>query len=358
MIEIESARNRRCKSGVKTAGVKGLFGAIGLAVLLACTGCHVLSPKPIPSSPLYLPPPLVADADSQIEVGRPVKWLDVAGWVWGIPSKVLLWDSRIDRHRFTEPTIETTAEYLQANQLAHIKVRMNQYAPLEDFRRLRKNTTVAWPYRYTLGLLSVGGEAILPGRLIGGDHFNPFTQTVHLYSDVPAIALHELGHAKDFARRKYQGTYALAYLVTPLWHETVASRDALSYLYQRHDRAGIVEANRVLYPAYGTYVGNALGPFSLGHSLPTYYGAVIAGHLNGRMLSRRIDEDLRRYDQMFASRPVHQPVLPTVTPVAWTEQTEIPDFEVDLGDESPAPPTDTDASSKSSCLDDVARPPI
>ncbi len=272
-----------------------------MLLAVASGGCHVLSPKSIPSSPRYVAPELANDASNQIESGRPVKWLDTVGWIIGIPSKLLLWDRRIDNHRITAKTTEIAAEYLDANNLPHVKVRLNQYAPIDDFGRLRKNKTVAWPYRYTLGLLTLGQEAILPGRVMGGDHFNPYTQTVHLYSDVPAIALHELGHAKDFSRRYYQGTYALAYGIFPAWHETIASRDAMDHLYQRHDRDGVIEANRILYPAYGTYIGNQIGAFTPGYAMPIYYGTVMAGHFNGRMLSRQIDEDLLKYDAMFSS---------------------------------------------------------
>jgi len=235
-------------------------------------------------------------------VGRPIKWLDTIGWVIGIPSKILLWDRRMDNHKITEPTLDATAIYLEANELPHVKVRMNQYAPLQDLKRLRKNNTVGWPYRYTIGLLSVGGEAIFAGRVFGGDHFNPFTQTVHLYSDSPAIAYHELGHAKDFSRRKWQGTYAILYGFVPSYHEVIASRDALDYVYDRHDRDGIIEANRLLYPAMGTYGGNALGYLSPANAVALYYGTVVAGHINGRMLSRNIDQHLAQYDAMFKSK--------------------------------------------------------
>ena len=268
-------------------------------LLANVTGCHVLSPQSIPSSPQYLAPELVQSEESPIEIGRPIQWLDTAGWIWGIPSKLLLWDHRVDNHRITEQTIATTADYLQVKNLPHLKVRINQYAPIADFKRLGQNKTVAWPYRYTLGLLTVGGEAIFPGRFFGGDHFNPFTQTVHLYSDIPAIALHELSHAKDFSRRRYQGTYALAYTVVPTWHETIASRDALAYLYDREDRPGIIEANRVLYPAYSTYVGSALGAFIPAQATPIYYASVVAGHLNGRVLSRDVEAHLREYRDLF-----------------------------------------------------------
>ncbi|TWT50339.1 hypothetical protein Pla22_30810 [Rubripirellula amarantea] len=275
-----------------------------LLVVVSC-GCHVLDPRPIPPSQQTQSPDLLALNEEPLEFGKPHKVLDTAGWIWGIPGKVMLWDRRIDNHHITEPTIEATTDYMRDNSLAHVKVRVNQYAPLKDWKRLRANKNVAWPYRYTLGLAALGGEAILPGRLFGGDHYNPFTQTVHLYSDVPAIALHELAHAKDFSRRSYPGTYGAAYLFFPTWHETVASRDVFSYLYQRQDREGIIEANRILYPAYGTYVGSGLGSVIPSQSVPLYYGTVIAGHINGRMLSRDIDEHLAEYRYLFGSGVHH-----------------------------------------------------
>lgn len=278
----------------------GLPGLILPLILGLSGGCNVLTPKSIALKKQYIAPELIHESNAPIEHGRPIKWLDTTGWVLGIPSKVLLWDRRIDNHQIGEQTIETTAEYMAANPLPHIKVRVNQYAPLADFERLKKNKTVAWPYRYTLGLLSIGGEAIFPGRVFGGDHFNPFTQTVHLYSDVPVVALHELGHAKDFSRRKFQGTYALGYLFFPTWHETIASRDAMDHLYARGNRDGIIEANRILYPAYGTYIGNSLGNLIPDYSLAAYYGLVAVGHLNGRALSQRVDEHLAEYQALMS----------------------------------------------------------
>lgn len=276
-----------------------LFHIACLLAAVAMTGCQALKPTAIPVTSQQIAPELLDDPTSQVEIGRPNAVLDTVGWVIGIPDKILLWDRRVNRHKISESTLEATTDYLAANNLPHVKVRANQYAPLEDLGRLQKNKTVAWPYRYTLGVLSVAGEAFVPGRLFGGDHFNPFTQTVHLYSDVPSIALHEVAHAKDFTRRTYQGTYALAYTVFPLWHETLASQDVFSHLYQQGNRDAIIEANRILYPAYATYVGNGLGNLAPVYSAPLYYSAVLAGHANGRMLSREVDRQLA----MFHSKP-------------------------------------------------------
>lgn len=266
---------------------------LAVACLVVClSGCHVLTPHPIAVTQQHIDPDLICRSEPQIEVGRPNKFLDTVGWVVGIPGKVILWDRRVDNHAVSDQTIGTVAEYLHTNHLPHVKVRANQYAPLEDFQRLRKNEAVAWPYRYTLGLLSVAQGAVLPGRIFGGDHYNPYTQTINLYSDIPAIAVHEGAHAKDFTRRELQGTYALAYQFVPLWHETIANEDALAYVHASGDRGRIVEANRILYPAYGTYVGNSVGYFFPSAGVPIYIAAVGAGHVNGRALNDELDKQL------------------------------------------------------------------
>ncbi len=216
--------------------------------------------------------------------------LDGLGWVIGIPSKILLWDRRVDNHDVSAETEEAIRRYLDDNDLDHVKVAINQYDPLDDWRRRRANKTMGWGYRYTFGALSVVGEAILPGRVFGGDHYNPFTGTIHLYSDVPAIALHEGGHAKDFTRRQLPGTYAIAsgLPLISLWPEAIATADAIAYAEQHQDPDLERESYRILYPAYGTYVGGAVGRFAPPVSFPMYAGAVVAGHAVGRMQARMI----------------------------------------------------------------------
>ena len=258
-------------------------------------GCQVLRPDPIVADrPYNIAPELAAIDQQPIEIGKPNKVIDTIGTIVGIPGKVLLWDRRIDNHKISGRTIEATADYMAASNLGHVKVRANQYAPLKDWKRLKANKSVHWLSRYTLGVLALGGEAILPGRIVGGDHFNPFTQTVHLYSDVPAIAWHELAHAKDFSRRDSQASYSLAYTSIPLWHETIASQDVMSYVADRGDREEIAETIEILYPAYGTYAGAGAAAFSGGLSLPVHYGTVIGAHVNARILAKKVrrGEDL------------------------------------------------------------------
>lgn len=252
-----------------------------------------LRPREIHVERMNVAPELVAATrESPIERGarRPV--VDGVGWVIGIPSRIMLWDRRVDNHDVSVETEEAIRRYLEDNGLEHVKLAINLYDPLGDWRRLRANTTVGWGYRSTLGVLSVAGEAILPGRLIGGDHYNPFTGTIYLYSDVPAIALQKGGHAKDVARRNHPGTYALfaALPITGLWPEAIATGDALAYAEQRERQDLEREGYRVLFPDYGTHVGGSLKRFVAPVALPVYAGAVVAGHAVGRVQARLVPD--------------------------------------------------------------------
>lgn len=262
-----------------------------LVMFVMLSGCRILSPKSIDNSKQTIAPELIQANIEPIERGQERPIIDGVGWVVGIPSKILLWDHRIDNHRIGVETEREVAEYLQANQLHHVKVRLNQYRPWEDMKRLTKNRSMAWPWRYSIGTLSVLGEAVLPGRIFGGDHFNPYTQTVHLYSDVPAIGLHEGAHAKDFSRRQYPGIYAALYglPIVPLYHESVATRDVIAYSQATHRESLEQEAYRVLYPAFGTYIGGAMGTVLPTLSIPAYYGSVVLGHAAGRWQAAQVE---------------------------------------------------------------------
>jgi len=292
-----------------------------LATSLGCA-THPLSPRPIPlAEARFLPP--VTDDRPQIQRGKARPILDATGWVFGIPGKILLWDRRVDNHRIGYETETMLAQYLDQNELEGVRVSLNQYRPGEDWSRLVRNKSVGPGWRYTLGTLSVLGETLLPGRLFGGDHYNPYTNTIHLYSDLPAIALHEAAHAKDFARRQWKGTYAAAYLlpIAPLYHESIATADVFAYLEAQSTPEQQAAAARVLYPAYGTYVGSAAGVIVPPQSNPLYIASVIGGHVVGRRASARIlseAQTLPSPENVTQDAP-QEPQQPTIQPVTYAE---------------------------------------
>ena len=269
------------------SGRRTLCG-LGMLAIIFVSGCRVLEPRPIAVVRNNMPTELIADGEPQIERGKPRTVIDGFGWVWGIPSKLMLWNRNVENHRISPETETLLAEYLETNGLSDVKVRLNQYRPWDDWRRLTRNTSVAWPWRYTFGAVATLGETVVPGRLFGGDHYNPYTGTIHLYGDVPAIAFHEAAHAKDFSNRKYPGTYAAVYILpaVPLWHERIASNDVLSYVLYRGDKRLRRQAYDILYPAYGTYMGDATGYAFPRYANPIYLGGILVGHAMGRWQGR------------------------------------------------------------------------
>ena len=228
----------------------------------------------------------------QFERGRPNALVDgLNHYVFSVPTKLLLWNWQALDHKLPPENERLLRYYLVVNGLRAVKFRHNQYAPLQEFRRLRANSEVAWPYRYTLGLITWLHYTLFPDRLVaglpivgGGDHFNPFTNTVNVYSGDLGILLHEGGHAKDYLEHDSKGTsFALARLLpgVDLLQEARASTDAIRFLQCIRNRNQELRAYRTLIPAYSTYIA---GYFEGG--LAVYLPIVATGHVSGRLQAR------------------------------------------------------------------------
>ncbi len=236
--------------------------------------------------------PLSPTMENQIIVGDPHRVLDAADWYWpgSLLGKLILWNKNIDSHEISDDTLSYLIDYLEKNEMENVQVLVNVYKPGNQIVRLAKNRTMGAGWRYTLGAVSVLQYTILPGRFFGGDNYNPYTNTINLYSNDFAIALHEAGHAKDFANRRRKGLYSALRIVPgfSLYQEAVASNDALSYLRAEGMYKERKHAYRVLHPAYGTYVGGTLfGPFT---PLAGAIGA-IPGHITGNTAALFVKEE-------------------------------------------------------------------
>ena len=270
--------------------------------------------------------------EEQIERGRPNAFLDGIGhYLISLPSKILLLHWNVNNHRISPETEAALRVYLEENDLASVKVRLNQYAPGGEWRRLANNRDVGAFWRWSFGAIATTFYTILPGRFfagfLGGDNYNPYTNSIHIYSDNLPVVLHEAGHAKDFAsksNRHWRGGYAALRILplVPLWQEAVASNDAISYLYEKDDVPGRKSAYRTLYPAYGTYVGSVgdpylryvpLGPGWVG--LVIAYGPVVVGHVVGQTRALFVSprDDLAVRPEW--PPPLAPPVAPPVTPM-------------------------------------------
>lgn len=274
-----------------------LFFWIGFSL----TNCYSLE-KPYNYGNPYLPSPEFTEEDPQFEEGEPVWILDQTGnWIFSLPSKLVLWNLKADNHHISKETKDYLIRYINENNLRDVKVRFNQYAPLSEWKRLPKNKNINPVVRYFFGSISLLAYTFLPGRLfagtIGGDHYNSFTNTINVYSDLPPVVIHEGGHAKDFAQREKRTLYATVYaipVIGALYHEARASDDALNYFAEKNDREQLESSYELLTPAYSTYVGGAIGDVVAN---PITAVTVIPGHLYGRYKKRDIDLEIEKRKQ-------------------------------------------------------------
>ena len=270
--------------------------------------------------------PLAVDARSlalkegepQVERGEPYAVIDFVGKYqpFALLSKLILWSWSIENHDIGAETEEALKHYLEANHLDRVKVRINQYSPGNEWGRLFDNTAVGAGWRYTLGAFTVLIDTVFPGRIFGGDSYNPYTNTISLYSDHPAVALHEAGHANYFAPLESKGSYAALYALpfVSLYFEAKATGDALGYLECRHEIEAEKSAYKVLYPAYGTYIGGEfVRVLSIWTGVSELWAlpVVIAGHAVGRIKAARLGDELAD-DKQHQSEEVKTPACAKV----------------------------------------------
>lgn len=230
-----------------------------------------------------------------VERGKPNKFVDGVGWVLGIPSKLILWNRDVNNHDVSQETQNDLVKYMQANGLTSTKVRINQYNPGDDWRRLVQNKKVGAGWRYTVGVLYTFGETILPGRLVGGDHYNPFTDTAHVYSDIPVLAMEQSAYAKDVHSRDFPGTYATfqEFPLIGLWSERKSKDDVIAYVDYYGDPQEKLAARKVLHPQYGAEIGSEIGSLvPPAQPITTITGAAV-GHAVGWIKGEEAVEQAR-----------------------------------------------------------------
>ncbi|HEV3137002.1 MAG TPA: hypothetical protein VGZ26_03845 [Pirellulales bacterium] len=247
------------------------------------------------------PPPSVV-----IEYGQPNKTLDRIAWVAGAPARIFPLTAKINNHQLSPESAEKLRAYLEKNQLTDVYVYVNHYDPSGQWRRLRKNELVSPLWRYSFGVFSFVGYTVLPSRVFGGDRYNPYTNSLYLNSDVPAVALHEAAFAKDIHARKLPGTYAAINDIPGLglWRRSLAVSDVLGYARVENDWETERQTYRVLYPRMGaesTAVAAPLvGAWWAGPVLGL--GGAAVGHVTGRTLAAR-----RAAEIQDSTSPVEKP---------------------------------------------------
>lgn len=249
-------------------------------------------------SPLSRPVP-------HITRGRPMPFVDTLANVLAIPNKLMLLSADFESHVISEEIEAEIERFIDEHDLHHVHVRLNEYDPLGELWRLLTNRRVSLPLRLLFGPLLWLVYVLNIGRLFGGDHYNAFSNTVNLYSNHLSIAMHEMGHALDFARSEIPGLYALVRFVPgiSLYQEYLASRYAVEHLRRHGMHEEELRAYRVLFPAYSTYVfGTFVDLFPSAATRWALFPFIIAGHLVGNSYASSRIEALSRPQLTLAAQ--------------------------------------------------------
>ena len=245
-------------------------------------------------------PVSASDAEAVFEYGRPNKTLDRLAWVIGMPSRILPMSSRVNNHEISPETIDKLSSYLRENDLSDVLVRVNQYDPRGEWKRLRENPRISSGWKYTFGAGMVVHYTLFPGRVFGGDHYNAYTNTLYVNSDVPALLILEAAYAKDVHERRLPGPYsAIKELpVLETWRLSYGLNDTLGYAKLNDDWELERETYAIVYPVMGIEV--ALGGHSAISSfvaLPmltipiTAIGGAATGHVLGWTTIKRREQE-------------------------------------------------------------------
>lgn len=208
--------------------------------------------------------------------GEPNVVLDTTGRLFGIPNRLAILDRRVDNHDISAETESELTQYMQQNGLNEVLVRVNQYDPIGEWKRLVTNRRIRPFWRATFGTYGMLKYTFLPGRVLGGDWYNPFTDTINLYSDLPEFAISEAAYAADVRSRLNPGAYSSLKEIpfVGLSHETRSTEATLEHFGQLDDQDRYEQARDVLIPNYGADWGGQIASF-----LP--YGTVIGRIIGG-----------------------------------------------------------------------------
>ena len=198
----------------------------------------------------------------EVQRGRSRPVIDAAGRLLGLPNRIAIGDARVDNHNVSPATEMEITNYLEHNGLNSVLVRSNQYAPLKELKRMVSNDEIRPFWKATFGSYNLLKYTLLPGRLTGGDWYNPYSKTLNVYSDTPILAVSQATYAEDVRGRVNPGAYAALKDIplAGLGHETTATKLAERW-YESESPEKLQAAREILYPNYGAAVGGQVASF-------------------------------------------------------------------------------------------------
>lgn len=230
------------------------------------------------------------------------------GRIGSIPTNLLLGTpSSIWKNVPKEKVHEIQQRYKDVPWQGNVEVYLNHAPFFRRIKRLfskeRKRNLFA---RIVIGIPSVI-ESTLLGKLTRADHYEPFTESAVVFNQALGVAEHEIGHAIDFDQSPMPSLKALLSSITfPLYNTMTLEPRASAIAMQHMTPEERLKAQRVLEPAFGSYVGatvTALTPLTGGLSLVPYAAGILAGHIHSRVSKKNF---------FFNGEPINQMPKPTL----------------------------------------------
>ncbi len=198
--------------------------------------------------------------------GKENKIVDALRSFFSWPQKLLLWNRTVGSGELHEDAEKAVRLALADGDSASTHVSVNEYNPKIIWQRTFRNDKTSVLTKLTLGTMNALIYTVMPGRLLYGmgDHYNPFADTVVLYSDNLDLALHEAGHAIDFSEKQKKGLgpglYTLGRFFFPiqLYQEAVATGKAFEFTAEHGASEDVRSSYALLFPAFGTYLAASI----------------------------------------------------------------------------------------------------
>lgn len=247
-------------------------------------------------------------AEIEVTRGFASEIVELIRFLATLPEKLLLWNRTVGSGELSEDSEQVVRVFLAMHYSTATHVSINEYNPSLICKRVFENSSAPPLFKFTLGILEIIHYTLFPAKLIGGDYYLPIADTIVICSDNLAIALHEAGHAIDFAEQDRNGLgrgfYSITRMLPPvmLHQEAVATRKAITFAESCGEKLDVKHCWSLLIPAFGTYIAYVVAEYTEWNYGLVLFSVLISSHMLGRMISAfRTSRDSYTVDKEIAA---------------------------------------------------------
>ena len=198
-------------------GQSGWIGTLCSGLIILCllsifTGCASNTYRYGLDQPSFSKNPISVESGSHVLIGGPKAGIDRVESIVQAPRRLfgeLSGKQMVDPETAKQQRQQATLiadRYLAANGIENVNIDIRVYDPKLQWHRLKQNDQIAPVWKYTGGTIGWLRYTLLPMRAFHIDHYDPFTNTLHLNSTRPLRALYQAASAKEYQKKEIAGT--------------------------------------------------------------------------------------------------------------------------------------------------------